>query len=259
MKNFPKLFEDVLVPRMDDLSGASSGLVRMRFREEVLAVGNTRLPEEIVEDIDATLWAQMTGEYRYYHSAMHVLAMFREADARGWELNESERWAILFHDAVYVPGAPHSDNEKASADLLNALVGSQLRMFVGYRRAVSASSIIHSDLTMACSIIHDTAGFMQNKAPECSHRVLDLDLAGFAASRRAYDYITESLRLEAQVGVEMWGKGFSRRGWLEGRRHFLQRLFRRGRLYYVLTDLEAPARANIRREIEEIERELASD
>jgi len=155
--------------------------------------------------------------------------------------------------------APHSDNEKASADLLNALVGSQLRMFVGYRRAVSASSIIHSDLTMACSIIHDTAGFMQNKAPECSHRVLDLDLAGFAASRRAYDYITESLRLEAQVGVEMWGKGFSRRGWLEGRRHFLQRLFRRGRLYYVLTDLEAPARANIRREIEEIERELASD
>ena len=49
--------------------------------------------------------------HRAYHDERHVLELLKLAAEHTPDLSEAERLAILFHDAVYVPGAPKGMNE----------------------------------------------------------------------------------------------------------------------------------------------------
>src|SRR5476651_2383650 len=60
--------------------------------------------------------------HRGYHNVEHLDELLVLAREHTPDLDESEQLAILFHDAVYVPGAPRGDNERLSALLMRATV-----------------------------------------------------------------------------------------------------------------------------------------
>jgi predicted metal-dependent HD superfamily phosphohydrolase len=82
-----------------------------------------RAPSDSVAVIGASVVRRLGEPHRRYHTAQHVVEMF-------WALEDLERAEVVtsrecavariaacFHDAVYDPGAPPGDNERASAEL----------------------------------------------------------------------------------------------------------------------------------------------
>jgi predicted metal-dependent HD superfamily phosphohydrolase len=65
--------------------------------------------------------------HRAYHDERHVHELLALAAEHTPDLSETERLAILFHDAVYVPGAPKGMNETMSAILMRATIASLVR------------------------------------------------------------------------------------------------------------------------------------
>ena len=56
--------------------------------------------------------------HRAYHDAHHLDELIALAREHTPDLDEAEQLALLFHDAVYLPGAPRGDNERRSAALM---------------------------------------------------------------------------------------------------------------------------------------------
>lgn len=55
---------------------------------------------------------------RHYHSLGHLAMIVANAEAHGIQLSQAQCLAVLFHDAVYLPGAQRGQNEVDSAELL---------------------------------------------------------------------------------------------------------------------------------------------
>jgi predicted metal-dependent HD superfamily phosphohydrolase len=60
--------------------------------------------------------------HRGYHGPEHLDELIALARRHTPDLDEAEQLALLFHDAVYVPGAGRGDNERLSALLMRATV-----------------------------------------------------------------------------------------------------------------------------------------
>jgi len=77
-------------------------------------------PFELPPELAAELAAAYAEPQRAYHDATHIAEVLRwfdrVADDVGWQDPAAVYAAIVFHDAVYVPGA--TDNEARSADWL---------------------------------------------------------------------------------------------------------------------------------------------
>lgn len=170
--------------------------------------------------------------YRHYHDRAHVLEMFEEAARRGIALSAPQALAVLFHDAVYVPGSKL--NEAASAELI-----------------VSMAPGVAKDILMtAARIVIDTQRH-EASTPE-SAIVLDLDLMRLAAPAADFDAFTDAVFAEnrpllaAATGLE----GDALRHAFDVRRAaFMSTLAARETLFVsgAFADCEAPARANLAR------------
>lgn len=152
--------------------------VRVRMPDpaafEYFAYGHCSLPTHLV---DAVI-ARYGDPGRFYHAAWHVHDLFERAVQSGMQLTNAQVMAILFHDAVYVPGAPHGVNERMSALLLRQW----------------AQHDCSGDLLCACQIIEDTADRVPRSAG--SEQVIGLDLASLADCAANFDAYTEMVWLE---------------------------------------------------------------
>jgi predicted metal-dependent HD superfamily phosphohydrolase len=106
-----------------------------------------------------------TQPHRGYHNAEHLDELIVLARRHTPDLDESEQLAILFHDAVYVPGAPRGDNERLSALLMRATLAT---LGLGKLDLDKAERIIEATTHAAAP-------------PEEAARVCDLDLWRLAA------------------------------------------------------------------------------
>lgn len=110
--------------------------------------------------------------HRAYHDERHVLELLKLAALHTPDLGEAERLAILFHDAVYVPGAPKGMNETLSALLMRATVA-------GLVRAGEIAAPPQALVDEAATIIEATT-HVDPPSP-AARRVCDLDLWRLAA------------------------------------------------------------------------------
>jgi predicted metal-dependent HD superfamily phosphohydrolase len=187
----------------------------------------------------AALEAAYAQPPRAYHHAGHVAEVLRHyrevADGPGWQQPREVALAVLYHDAVYVPG--RGDNEARSALLATAEV----------ERWLPEEGI---DVARVAALIELTArhgSFMPEDfsgagAGDIRH-FLDCDMAILGASPEAFDAYDAGIAEEYRGVVPKW---IYRRK----RRQFLSSLLDRERIY--LSDffhlrLEARARANLRR------------
>ncbi|WP_233472281.1 DUF1653 domain-containing protein [Cupriavidus respiraculi] len=170
--------------------------------------------------------------YRRYHDRRHVMEMFELAQARGLALTPAQALAVLFHDAVYVPGSPH--NEAASAALISTM----------------AAGVAPDVIQAAARIVLDT-GTHAPVAPD-GGPVLDLDLYRLAAPAEEFERYSDDVFAEnagvlaAHTGLH----GTALRAAFDARRQaFMAELAARPRLFHTaaFADCEAPARANLAR------------
>lgn len=116
--------------------------------------------------------------HRRYHDRRHLHEMFDAAVALGLPLSAPQAMAVLFHDAVYVPGAARGLNEALSAQLLRVYAGGL------------AARLVES----AYGIVIDTAEHVARSGE--ARLVLDLDLMRLAAPRE--DFIRYSREVFAE-------------------------------------------------------------
>jgi len=161
--------------------------------------------------------------HRAYHDAAHVgLLWLRHLQHGGDPADRDLALAILFHDAVYEPGA--RDNEERSAALL--------------------ASAMPGDTAWAQEAIRATADHLSYAGADCRVlRLLDLDLTPLAERPAVFARNTGFLRREyAAASEEAWRTGRRRvlEGFLAAPAIFRTRL---GQVY------EQPARENLAAEV----------
>jgi predicted metal-dependent HD superfamily phosphohydrolase len=141
------------------------------------AAAATGVPDDVV---DATV-ARYREPQRHYHAAWHVHDVFARADAHGIPLERAQVLALLFHDAVYVAGAPPGINESLSALLLR-------------QAAAGRDALPAHDIAAACAMVEDTAS--HRSRDRASGAVVALDLATLGDEPARFDAWTELVWLE---------------------------------------------------------------
>ena len=166
--------------------------------------------------------------HRAYHGVRHYDELIALAREHTPDLDDAEQLALLFHDAVYVPGAPRGDNERLSGLLMRATV-----------RALGLKEL---PLERAVRIIEATTH--AEPPPAEAARVCDLDLWRLAApwsdfQRHALGIRHEYLHLFADEAA-FW----------HARHAFYETMLAKPRLFatdYFVARFEEPARTNMRR------------
>jgi predicted metal-dependent HD superfamily phosphohydrolase len=166
--------------------------------------------------------------HRHYHGTGHLDELIELARRHTPDLDEAEQLALLFHDAVYVPGAARGDNERLSALLMRA--------------TVPAFALGKVDLDRAGQIIEATT----HAGPPLAEaaRVCDLDLWRLASpwedfQRHALGIRHEYLHLHADE-TAFWA----------ARNAFYESMLAKPALFataYFRDHFEATARENLRR------------
>jgi len=166
--------------------------------------------------------------HRGYHNEGHLDELIALARQHTPDLDDAEQLALLFHDAVYVPGAGKGENERLSALLMRA--------------TVPALDLGQVDLAKAGRIIEATTH--AEPPPAEAARVCDLDLWRLAAPWPDFQRHAEGIRHEYQhlAGGEepFWA----------ARRAFYRSMLAKPQLFataYFRQRFEAAAHANLER------------
>lgn len=185
----------------------------------------------------AALQAAHAEPPRAYHHFGHVLEVLghylQVAEGPGWHRPDEVRFAVLYHDAIYVPG--RSDNEAASARLAVEHLGRWPP-----EGGVDASRVSELILLTARHGAIDPASLGQGPDAEDARRFLDCDMAILAAEPARFAAYDRGIAEEYRA-VPRWLYRIKRR-------QFFKRLLASERIF--LSDhfherLEARARANL--------------
>jgi predicted metal-dependent HD superfamily phosphohydrolase len=197
------------------------------------AVRGAGAPADVgADDVDAAgadLLARWAEPHRHYHTTEHLRAVLSIVDEDSAEAADPDlvRLAAWWHDAVYDPRAAGDENERASAALAAAVLG-DLR--------VPASGVGEVVRLIELTATHAPPPGDRNGALLC-----DADLAVLARPPREYDRYAAAVRREyAHVPDDAFRAG---------RAAVLSRLLSQPTLYRVHPNWQAPARANLRREL----------
>lgn len=186
------------------------------------------LPAEVLSDATLnSVLACYDEPWRYFHSRRHVLEMFEKAQTLGTALSVEQALAVLFHDLVYVPGAPEGQNERQSVLLMQAF----------------KSQVCHPtlDWSLVARIIEDTVAHAPTT--EASKAVLDLDIANLGDDAVHFCASDEMVWLENRHLLEA---ADARKDFDTRRLRFLLALANRGPLYHgEASVLEESARTNL--------------
>jgi predicted metal-dependent HD superfamily phosphohydrolase len=172
--------------------------------------------------------------HRAYHDRAHLREMFDAVVDLGEPLTPVQALALVFHDAIYVPGAARGSNELMSAQLLRVYGA-------GLERALIES---------AYAIVIDTAEHVA-RSP-AAELVLDLDLMRLAAPPPDFDRYSRQVFAEQRALIDIADEGEALAFFTTRRLPFFQQLLNRAWIYCTPAcrrRFEAPARDNLRRAV----------
>jgi predicted metal-dependent HD superfamily phosphohydrolase len=178
-------------------------------------------PLHLADDVAHALAAAYREPHRAYHNLTHIAELLgwfdRVTDDVGWKAPATVYAAMLFHDAIYVPGA--KDNEAKSAEWARR---------AGFGEDVAALILMTANHTAHANADHDAAHFLD----------ADMAIVGAPAEQfAAYD---------AAIAKE-YGH-IPRDAFRAGRKAFLEGVLKLPRIFhteYFHTRLDAQARANL--------------
>ncbi len=184
--------------------------------------------------LSATIVAQVLAFYdephRVYHARAHVREMLDASVALKLPLSAAQGLAVLFHDAIYVPGAPRGANEALSAQLMQVYAHALPRALVEAARSIVLDTTDH---------IARTPG---------SGAVLDLDLLRLATPTEEFAQISQQVFAEVRPLFDTPDDAAAWAQFMQRRAAFFRALLER-EFIYTLPDMhqrfEAVARGNL--------------
>jgi predicted metal-dependent HD superfamily phosphohydrolase len=195
------------------------------------------LPFTLPEKMEKALRAAYSEPPRQYHHFGHVEEVIREhASVPCFEDPVATALAVLFHDAVYVPG--RTDNEEQSASLARRLI--VLHLPSQSQRVLRVEELIR---------LTARHGHVEPEDVDLDAKLfLDCDMAILGAPKERFDEYDRAIRMEH---VEVPDAAYR-----AGRGAFLNRLLEKDRIF--LSELfherlHEAARANLARALERIE------
>lgn len=168
--------------------------------------------------------------HRHYHDREHIGEMLDAALGLGVTLTPAQSLALLFHDAVYVPGAARGTNEAMSAQLLRAF----------------AHGLALDCIERAAQIVLDTTEHATRSLE--AELVLDLDLLRLAAPPLHFERYSRAVLAEQRALIRLEDDEAAYRYFCRLRRPFFERLLARASIYrtpLASKAFEAAARANL--------------
>lgn len=171
--------------------------------------------------------------HRFYHDAAHVQEMMALARALSLDLSPAEQLAVLWHDAVYVPGADKGVNERLSVKLMRATAANGPDFF-----AATDPDILDAAERIIIETMH--AGEPSTEAA----RVVDLDLYRLGAPWPDFDRHARAIEREFRVLHASPEKFWT------ARRNFYRSMLQRPHLFATTLfrdRFEAQARDNLKR------------
>lgn len=205
-----------------------------------LAPGPVELPAALL----CALKAAYASPPRAYHDLGHVHEVLKHyacvAAGPGWVQPVEVHLAVLYHDAVHVPG--RGDNEDCSAALVLDHIARWLPdsgIDAARVAALIRLTARHGDLVPA-----DLDG---DPVPADACHFLDCDMAILGAEPAAFDAYDRAIAAEYRSVMPAWLFKLKRR-------RFLKRLLARERIFlsdFFHARLDAQARANLRRAVNE--------
>ncbi len=209
------------------------------FAHAVLDPGHPALAPLLRSGYPADRIAQVMAFYdephRRYHDRRHLREMLDIAAEMDCAMTPAQALALLFHDAVYVPGAARGVNEAMSAQLLRV-----------YGAGVAADT-----LELAYRIVIDTADHLART--EQSRLVLDLDLMRLAVDDAAFDRYSRQVFDEQRPLVMISDDDLAWAFFQRRRIAFFERLLERPEIFCLpafRVKYETITRDNLRRAIE---------
>lgn len=191
------------------------------------------------EETLAQVLAFYDEPHRRYHNRVHLREMFECALEHGLALTPAQILAVLFHDAIYVPGAARGSNEAMSAQLLRV-----------YCHELPAEVVED-----ACAIILDTADHLA-RSPG-AEPVLDLDLMRLAAEPAAFERFSREVFAEQRALIMIEDDQAAWHFFRSRRLAFFERLLQRAAIFHLpqfRQRHEAAIRANLERELQRLRR-----
>lgn len=186
--------------------------------------------------------AQVLGFYdephRHYHNRVHLREMFDTAAYLGCSLSAVQALAVLFHDAIYVPGAARGSNETMSAQLLRV-----------YGRGLPVAVV-----EQACAIVLDTAEHLPRS--EAARLVLDLDLVRLAAEPRDFERFSREVFAEQRPLVMIDDDAAAWQFFQQRRVAFFERLLERPEIFHTplfRARFETAARRNMLHSVQRLQ------
>jgi predicted metal-dependent HD superfamily phosphohydrolase len=184
------------------------------------------LTKAVVPDAITTLRALYTNPSRHYHNQYHLEFMFRDFEKlfpAEYGFEHRIHAAILFHDAVYIPGA--GSNEERSTALAQAMIDPW-------------SSTL--DRLILATKHHHLSGRRDENI------ICDLDLMGLSQYSEGYKNSTALIRMECGA--------FTDDQWTGGRIDFLKDMLARPKIYATpeCAEFESKARNNMGAELVEL-------
>lgn len=227
----PNARQDVWMRPLSDFSGPTrvGGMPRFSsLRHSTLEPLRHYLAQDVLNDSALqSILSRYDEPWRFFHARRHILDMFEKAQELGMELSAEQSLAILFHDIVYVPGAPEGQNERQSILLMQAFKGQVQRA--------------DTDWALVARIIEDT--ITHTPTTEASKAVLDLDIANLGDDPVHFCASDEMVWLENRHLLEA---ADARKDFDTRRLRFLLALANRGPLYHTSAPaLEESARTNL--------------
>jgi len=194
--------------------------------------GCRHLPVQLPHDLVVQLAVAYGEPHRAYHNAAHIAALLdwfdRVGDDVGWQQPAEVYIAILFHDAIYEPGA--KDNEARSAEWARK---SSFSVDPAVDAMVSRARVTE---LIALTARH---GHLTSADPEAA-LFLDCDMSIIGAPPAEFTAYDEAIRLEYH--------SVPSDAYRTGRRAFLAGLLAKPRIFlseYFHSRLDAQARVNL--------------
>lgn len=215
--------------------------LRDRPKNEIPEKGVARYIEIVPPEIQEKILLSYMEPHRAYHTFEHIASLYLDLHKIEEHVQGMPAmiWALLYHDAVHIPGNP--TNERESADMLNKDMHDG-RMFGEGPRLVASS-----DIGRACDFIrHSNHKAVPSRDPMFGdvYFFLDLDMAILGSA--PLDFVDYEKKIRAEY------KGLENKEFNEGRIKFLRTIDKREFIYWTewgRENLEDQARLNIKSSI----------
>ncbi|HMH17724.1 MAG TPA: hypothetical protein VK572_06195 [Burkholderiales bacterium] len=172
--------------------------------------------------------------WRFYHAWSHIATCLAQFAEQKFDHPRAVLLALLYHDAVYVPGS--KDNETRSAELAERMLRYRSSVPDSEKRSISRMIMLTAN--------HHSAGHLLSQDEA---RLIDIDLSILGQAWPVYQEYMQGVRREYCPAVT------SEFRFCIGRRAFLEGVLRQKHIF--ITDeaakrLEVRARFNIGKEID---------